>query len=221
MSQEKSLVSLDVEKERSIWSLQKDQADTLIQSGALPSGIANMEQALAIIQYGRELGYAPMIALQNISLIKGRPSLAAHLIAARLKAAGIKIKVKEWTEKICTLGFNEDFEFSYTIEEATNAGLHGDNWTKYPKQMLYARAVSMGGRVYAPEVLMGVYSIEEMQDVEEQPARTIIEEEKKKLSEEEFEKYLKAPKEFREEHEKDYQFSEDQMTKLLDLQGHE
>jgi hypothetical protein len=57
-------------------------------------------------------------------------------------------------------------ESSFSLEDAKRAGLAGDNWRKYPRNMLYARAVSNAARWYAPEVLTGVYLPDEMEQTE-------------------------------------------------------
>ena len=158
--------NVNIADERSQWALIKDQATALIQSNALPQGVQNAAQAMAIIQYGRELGYLPMTALQNISLIKGKPTLSANLIGALLKNAGYKYKVTEYTADRVEMKFTdsvgESQTFDYTMAEAMQAGNNSkDNYSKYTKEMLYARCLSRGGRIVAPEVLAGVYSPEE------------------------------------------------------------
>jgi hypothetical protein len=57
-------------------------------------------------------------------------------------------------------------EFTYAIEDAERAGLvkEGSSWVKYPQNMLFARAISSGVRLYCPDVFNGnlVYVPEEM-----------------------------------------------------------
>src|SRR6185437_4756284 len=45
----------------------------------------------------------------------------------------------------------------FTAEDGKLAGLaHGDNWRKYPRNMLFARALSNGARWYCPELFSGL-----------------------------------------------------------------
>jgi len=56
-------------------------------------------------------------------------------------------------------------ESSFTRGEAINAGLIGsgkDNWDKYERAMISARAFGVGGREIAQDILWGVYSIGEL-----------------------------------------------------------
>jgi hypothetical protein len=51
----------------------------------------------------------------------------------------------------------------------------GDNWQKYPRNMLFARALTNGARWYCPGVYFGaVYSGDELAEVQEPPAITVI-----------------------------------------------
>ena len=55
-----------------------------------------------------------------------------------------------------------------TIKDAAKAGLvNKDVWKNYPKNMLFARAVSNACRFYCPEVISGYYSTEELEDLGE------------------------------------------------------
>jgi hypothetical protein len=42
---------------------------------------------------------------------------------------------------------------SFTMEDAKRAGLGGENWRKYPKAMLFARAVANGYKAHCPDAL--------------------------------------------------------------------
>lgn len=160
--------TINVNDEIEIWKLMMSQSDHLIKSGALPKAFTNSNQVLAVIQYGRELDLKPMTALQNISLINGKPTLSANLIGARLKNAGYKFKLKKYEEDEVIITFTNldgiEQNISYTMKEASKAGnASKDNYKKYDKEMLYARCLSRGGRIVAPEVLAGVYALEEFE----------------------------------------------------------
>lgn len=160
--------TINTQAERDQWKLIRDQATVLIESNALPMAIKKPEQAIAIIQYGRELGYLPMTSLQNISLIQGKPTLSANLIGAMLKRAGYDFWVKIYSDKKVEIVFKNltgrEQAFSYTMDEAVTAGnTSKDNYRKYSAEMLYARCLTRGGRIVAPEVLAGVYAPEEFE----------------------------------------------------------
>jgi len=49
-------------------------------------------------------------------------------------------------------------KFTYSLEDAKRVGLvkTGSSWEKYPSNMLFARAISSGVRIYCPDVFNGV-----------------------------------------------------------------
>ena len=54
----------------------KEFAETLSKSGLVPKEFqAKPANILVAVQWGYEIGLAPMQALQNIAVINGRPSL--------------------------------------------------------------------------------------------------------------------------------------------------
>ena len=67
-------------------------------------------------------------------------------------------------------------KFSYTIEEAKQAGLLGkDSWKNYPAAMLRARAVSIVARAVFPDSIMGCSYIHEELGAEVNEEGEIIE----------------------------------------------
>lgn len=133
---------------------------------------SDMSQAMVKIMAGQELGLAPFAAMNGINIIKGRPSMSANLIASAVKKhPKYDYRVITNTDVHCEI---EWFEYvdgkresigknAFTNEMAKNAGLHGDNWNKYPAAMLFARAISAGYKMYAPDVFMvSVYTEDEL-----------------------------------------------------------
>ena len=147
-------------------------ANRLIRTGFLPAEIKTPEQAIAIMMMGQELGLQPMYSLRNVNVIKGKPCLNAEGQLALFRRAGGQIQWIESTDKkaIIKLKHPQDEHwqtFSYTIEDAGKAGLLvKDVWKKYPQAMLRARVISAGLRAVAPEIQMGVYLPDEIENIE-------------------------------------------------------
>lgn len=131
--------------------------------------IRDEAQAVTKILYGREMGFTPIISMMGIYIIEGKPSLSANLLSTLIKRSGkYDYRLKENTSTRCAILFRqrddsgkwEDLgETEFTIEEARQAKLKfktksGDDgmWVKYPKAMLFARALSAGVRVHCPDV---------------------------------------------------------------------
>lgn len=170
-------------------------AKVFAESGMFTDAKA-MGQAFVKIQAGQEIGVPPFAAMSGIHIIQGKPTLGAGLIASTVKGSGkYDYKVKEMSDKICSIDFYQGSEIignsSFTIEEAKKALTK--NIDKFPKNMLFARAISNGVKWYCPDVFSGpVYVPEEMPEVtQDVPHVEIITPE---LSEEQFEKTLLATK---------------------------
>ena len=125
-------------------------------------------KAMVKIAAGQELGLAPIQAMTGIHVIKNRVTLSANLMAALLRKAGYKWKVVKHDGTVCELQMFDPTGFdlgntSFSMEDAKRAGLTGsDNWKKYPRNMLFARCISNAARWFAPEVITGCYTPEEM-----------------------------------------------------------
>ena len=141
----------------------------LLAKSGFFKGAVNEAQAVAKILRGWELGIPPVAALETVYVIEGKTALAAHMIAALIKKSGrYNYRVKENSDRQCVILFMEQGEgvgeSIFTMEDANKAQLLGkDVWKKYPKAMLYARAMSAGAKLFCPDVFGGaVYTPEEL-----------------------------------------------------------
>lgn len=136
------------------------------ESGMFPD-IKTAAQAVVKIQAGAEMGIPPFAAMSGIHIIQGKPTVGAGLMAANVKGSGkYDYRVIEQTEKICSIDFFQGKEklgnSTFTIEDAKKAGTK--NIDKFPKNMLFARAISNGVKWFTPDVFSGpVYVPEEME----------------------------------------------------------
>lgn len=132
-------------------------ADHFAKSGYFQD-TASVQQAVVKISYGNELGISPFQAMSGIHVIKGKPVVGASLIASIIKRSGkYNYKIIELTDKVCTIDFYEGSEVigksTFTDAEAQAAGTQ--NMGKFPKNMLFARAISNGAKWYCPDVFGG------------------------------------------------------------------
>jgi len=145
-------------------------AKSFADSGMFPD-CKSMAQAAVKIQAGREFGIQPFAAMSGIHIIQGKPTIGAGLMAARVKGFGkYDYKVIEHNDKVCSIEYFQGKESigvsSFTIEDARKAGTK--NLDKFPKNMLFARAMSNGVKWFTPDIYeMPVYVPEEMAQVTE------------------------------------------------------
>ncbi|MEX5287108.1 recombinase RecT [Acinetobacter towneri] len=165
-----------------------------------PNGLSN---CIIALNMANRMGADPLMVMQNLYLIEGRPAWSSQFIMAAINSCGRfsalrfdledlgeteveyqetvwenrqkKTVAKKVTVKNLTCvawaierETGERIESSkITMEMAVKEGWYGKNgskWQTMPEQMLRYRAASFFGRVYAPELLMGLRSAEEEQD---------------------------------------------------------
>lgn len=146
-------------------------AGTLYKSG-LFNHLGNVTQAVAVIEFGREIGIQPMQSLQSMAVIKGKIAMTSQLMLALVKKQGCDVEIIKQTNEECVINFIRDDKknkVTFTFEEAKQLGAASDgkggikdNYKKQPANMLFWRVVSKGIRYYAPDLLLKVYSIEEL-----------------------------------------------------------
>ena len=139
--------------------------------------IKSVAQAMVKISAGQEIGIPPFASMTGIHIIQGKPTIGAGLIASRLKGSGkYDYRVVEASEKVCSIDFYQGAtkigNSTFTIEDARKALTK--NIDKFPKNMLFARAISNGVKWYCPDIFSGpVYVPEEMQVVTTEEATHI------------------------------------------------
>ena len=152
-------------------------SEMLANSSMVPKayqGKAN--DVLVCIQWGYEMGLAPMQSLQNIAVINGKPSVYGDAMMALVQASPVCEDVEEYFEgegtpnpiAVCVAKRKgrKPVETRFSVEDAKRAGLWGKGgpWTAYPKRMLQMRARGFALRDAFPDVLKGMISVEEAQD---------------------------------------------------------
>lgn len=146
-------------------------ARTYAKSGVFAG--MNAEQSLVKIHAGRALGIDPVTSLSNIHLVQGKITLGATVVGALIKRSGkYNYRIVQHTNDICELMFLEYFDgkwsevgpSTFTIEDAKQAGvLNKPVWKNFPRNMLFARALTNGARWFTPDVFGGpVYTSEEL-----------------------------------------------------------
>lgn len=150
------------------WSGMMQVAEALVSSGFLPQSIKTSAQAVAIILAGRELGIGPWQAVQTINVIQGKPTVSPQLMLALINQSGqLEDLIIEGDSKQCEVTMKRKGRHThsemFTFEDATKLGLSSkDNYRKQPAIMLRWRAVAACARVVFPDVILGLYTPDEM-----------------------------------------------------------
>ena len=153
---------------RSVADMQ-NVAGMLAKSGYF-SDARDMAQCFVKVLAGNELGVGAFASMTGIHVIKGKPTLGAGLMASKVKAhPDYNYRVIEHTSQVCRIEFFERWDgklqsvgvSEFTAEDAKRVGTQ--NMNKFPKNMLFARAMSNGVKWYCPGVFSApVYTPEEL-----------------------------------------------------------
>jgi hypothetical protein len=158
-----------------------ERAARAMSASGFFSDSKNAAQAVVKILAGSELGFGPFASMNGVSIIQGKPALGANLMAAAVKRTGkYNYRVTKNTDKEVEIAFFEGGQevgkSSFTWADAEKAQLtNKDNWRKYPRNMLFARAISNGIRWFTPDIYNGatVYTPDELGAVTDEEGNVV------------------------------------------------
>lgn len=170
----------DVFSRASSFALAQRIATALSQSTLVPEAYRkNVANCLIAVEMAARLRASPLQVMQSLDVIQGRPSWRSSFIIAAINSCGrfgpLRYVMKgEGMSRSCTATAVE-LKTGDTVEgpEVTMAMAkaegwlerHGSKWKTMPELMLRYRSAAFFGRLYAPEVLLGMQTAEEAGDV--------------------------------------------------------
>lgn len=154
----------------SVWRM----STVLCKTGMIPACFKDKpEDTAAAIMWGMEIGISPIVSLQSIAVINGRPSLWGDILPAMVTKAGHRLDETiegdgATLKATCVLTRRNGHTVtrSFSMADAKRAGLATKTgpWTQYPQRMVQMRARSWAVRDGAADVLRGLQVAEEQQD---------------------------------------------------------
>lgn len=147
-------------------------AQALANTSFVPTNLRGKpDEVAAQILYGRDVNLPPMVALQQINVIEGRPSMSALAMRGLAQASGVKFRLIESTQTRCVMAARAPGDAGFTevrwdMDRAKKLGVATKrNWQNQPQAMLIARATSELCRLVAAPLFLGLsYSSEELSD---------------------------------------------------------
>jgi len=178
-------------------------ATSLSKSTMVPKEFqGNISNCVIAVDMAERTKMSPFMVMQNIYIVYGRPSWSSQFIGALINASrrykepihyemnGSKTSCFAWS--IDQKG-NKVEGPTVTIQMAKDEGWYGKNgskWQTMPEIMLRYRALSFFGRMYCGDLLMGMYSQDEVIEMRGEVIET--DEQKSMISEEIAEKANKG-----------------------------
>ncbi|AIS94317.1 hypothetical protein BTHA_2730 [Burkholderia thailandensis MSMB59] len=178
-----------------------DKYGNVKESRENPNALANAVVALNMAQ---RMGADPLMVMQNLYIVEGRPSWSSQWIIAAVNGCGrfsplrfdIKVLGDKTVERVETVWENGNRStvtkrvpivdkvcVAWAIEKETGERIdspavsiemavkegwytkNGSKWQTMDEVMLRYRTASFFGKLYAPELLMGLTSVEEVADI--------------------------------------------------------
>lgn len=176
-------------------------AKALASSTIVPATFQkNDANCLIAIEQAQRLRVSPLMVMQNLYVIQGRPSWSSKFLIAAINNSGkfdMELQFEEtrdkdgkpysclaWTTKNGRRveGMTVDMEMAKAEGWLSK---NGSKWKTMPQLMLRYRAASFFSSLNCPELTMGLYTKEEMQDndFKEYPMEDLQEQVKHEISE--------------------------------------
>lgn len=155
----------------------------------------NIQNTMIALEMANRIGASPLMVMQNLYIVHGKPSWSSTFIIASINScgrfrplrfdvtgSGMDLSCVAWSvEKDVVIPSN-----IRTLAEARAASLptlespmitmtmakaegwidkNGSKWKTMPELMIRYRAAAFFGRLYAPEIMMGMQTSEEVVDI--------------------------------------------------------
>jgi hypothetical protein len=159
------------------FELAQRQAKALSMSTMIPKDYQNnIPNTLVALEMAQRIGASPLMVMQNLHIIHGRPSWSSTFIIAALNSCGRFTALRFQVEgDKCRAIANE--HATGEILEGPWVGMEmakaegwltkpGSKWKTMPELMMRYRAAAFFGRLYAPEIMMGMHTEFEVQDMQ-------------------------------------------------------
>lgn len=159
-------------------------AQMLSQTSIIPQSYQGKPQdCFVAIEMANRMGVSPMVVMQNMYVVKGKPSWAGQACTMLINSCGkfkdvkhIYTGEKGKPNRGCYVTATRISDGSQvdgvevTMQMAQSEGWTSNSkWRNMPELMLAYRASAFFARVYCPEAMMGVQTAEEVYDTDSTP----------------------------------------------------
>lgn len=168
---------------RDAFELAQRMARCLAESDLVPQQYrGNLPNCILALEMSQRMGANPLMVMQNLNLIRGKPSWAAVFVIAgvntcgRFSALRYALSGKEGADERACIAYATDIASgerldgpAVSLAMAKAEGWYnreGSKWRTMPEVMLRYRAATFFSRLYAPELTMGMRTADELEDIE-------------------------------------------------------
>lgn len=138
----------------------------------------NVPNCIVAIEIAQRLRASEMMVMQNLYIVAGRPGWSSQFIIASINSCGrfksLRFDISGEGDNYGCVAWSEDKDGNKLTSSRITIGMakkegwyqkNGSKWQTMPEQMLKYRSSSFFGKIYAPDILMGMQTVEEIEDV--------------------------------------------------------
>ena len=184
-----NLSLVEVKEDNSIFAsvesfeLAQRMASALAKSTVIPKEFQNnISNTLIAIDMSKRMNMPPMMVMQNIYIVHGKPSWSSTFVIAAINASNryktpLQFDLQGEGNNMSCVAYVTTWDDvvikgpKITMEMAKKEGWStkaGSKWVTMPEVMIRYRSASFFGRLYCSDILMGVYSEDETNDMQKQ-----------------------------------------------------
>ena len=163
------------------WDLMQRQCKALAASSLVPKEYrGDVANCLIALEMAHRTGASPLMVMQNLYVVHGRPSWSAQFMIATWNKSGSFAPIRyhfegdqgddSWGCRATSAELSTGEEIVGPLITIALAkaegwfGRSGSKWQTMPEQMLRYRAAAWLVRTHAPEISMGLYTADEAAD---------------------------------------------------------
>lgn len=155
-------------------------AKMLCSSSLIPKEYQNnIQNTMIALEMANRIGASPLMVMQNLYIVHGKPSWSSTFIIASINSCrkfsplrfeltgeGDTMACFAWAYEVSTQDKLTGPTVTMKMAKAEGwVAKNGSKWQTMPELMIRYRAAAFFGRLYAPEIMMGMQTMEEVIDV--------------------------------------------------------
>jgi len=141
----------------------------------------NIPNTMIALEMANRINVSPFMVMQNLDIIRGKPSWSSTFIISALNSCGrfkplrFRFEGEEGSDEFGCRAVTQDLDskediigplVDWTMVKAEGwLDKAGSKWKTMPELMFHYRAASFFGRIYAPDILKGMQTVEENIDI--------------------------------------------------------
>ncbi len=157
-----------------------DIACAFSQSDVIPDSYRGKPANCVIaMDMSKRLGVSITAVMQSLYIVHGKPSWSSQFIIAAVNGCGrfstLRYELSGQGPSLACFAWAKDIESgenvkgpTVTMEMAQKEGWaskKGSKWSSMPELMIQYRAATFFGRLYCPDILMGMHTVDENMDI--------------------------------------------------------